>query len=81
MIELDGVREHIEREKRMENEEHKNRHILLHKMFDELAADFIVQTGKRLSNSTCMELLEWSHAQTIKPTDPKQYEHAETKAD
>jgi len=70
------VVEIIERGK-METAEHKDRHVLLHKMFDELAADFISQTGKRLSNTTCMELLQWSHAQTISPTDPKQYEQPE----
>ena len=50
-------------------QEHKERHELLHKMFDELAADFIAQTGKRLSKSTCMELLQWSFEQTNHPTE------------
>jgi len=49
--------------------DHKARHVELHKMLDELAADFISQTGKRLNNSTCIELLEWSYQQTQQPTD------------
>ncbi len=49
-------------------QKHKERHEMLHKIFDELAADFINQTGKRLSNSTCLELLQWSFEQTKHPT-------------
>jgi len=47
--------------------EHKERHVFLHKCLDELVADYIAKTGKRLSNSTIMELVQWSHDQTIKP--------------
>ena len=49
-------------------EEHQKRHIELHKAFDELIADFIAQTGKVPSETTIMELMAWSHTQTINPT-------------
>jgi hypothetical protein len=50
-------------------EEHKARHVKLHTMLDELLADFIGQTGKRPSTATCLELLQWSHEQTERPTE------------
>ena len=54
----------------MTPDEHAAHHADLHASLDELAADFMTQhTDKRLGNTTIMELLTWSHAQTIKPTD------------
>lgn len=53
----------------MTPEEHKQRHIELHKKLDELAADFLIHTKKRLGNSTILELIEWSHEQTLNPTE------------
>lgn len=50
-------------------QEHRARHVELHKMFDELAADFIAQTGKMPSYSSIMELMKWSYEQTVAPTD------------
>lgn len=50
-------------------EQHKTRHGILHKNFDELLADFIKHTGKLLQGTNLKELMEWSHAQTIKPDD------------
>jgi len=47
--------------------EHQNRHKKLYASFDELLADFIQHTGKRPSETTVMELIEWSHSQTISP--------------
>lgn len=41
-------------------DEHLARHVLLHNMLDELVADYITSTGKRPSNSTIMELIQWS---------------------
>lgn len=38
-------------------------------MLDELIADYIRHTDKRLSNSTLMELIEWSFEQTKNPKD------------
>lgn len=52
----------------MTPEEHKQRHIELHKMLDELIADFISQTGKMPSKTTVMELMQWSYQQTLDPT-------------
>ncbi len=53
----------------MTNEEHKSRHKLLHKYLDELIADFITHTTNLPSQSTLLEFMEWSHRQTITPTD------------
>jgi hypothetical protein len=51
-------------------EEHRQRHIELHKMLDELIADFIAhgEIGTHLpSKTSVMELMMWSHQQTINP--------------
>ena len=48
-------------------EEHRQRHIELHKYLDELLADFIQFTGKLPSQTTIMELIKWSYKQTTKP--------------
>ena len=53
----------------MKPKEHKERHILLHKHFDELLADFIDHTGNLLSKTTLMELMEWSYRQTQMPDE------------
>lgn len=53
----------------MTPQEHKERHIALHKNLDELIADFINHTGKLPSQSSVMELMEWAHAQTISPAE------------
>ncbi len=51
--------------------EHKEIHSQLHSALDELMADFIAQTGRTLSNSSIMDLFEWSFLQTINPTEIK----------
>lgn len=57
----------------MKREEHIAKHQMLHKHFDELLSDFIMQNpGKRLSNTTLMDILNWSKQQTINPTEPPQ---------
>lgn len=48
-------------------EQHKQRHVELHRALDELVADFITHTGKLPSKSTLIELMEWSHKQTQEP--------------
>ncbi len=53
----------------MDREEHKARHQLLHRELDELLADFISHTKALPSKTTIMELVEWSHGQTINPTE------------
>lgn len=50
-------------------EEHKIRHQELHKSYDELMADFMRHTTKLPSNTTMMELIKWSHQQTLEPTE------------
>lgn len=54
---------------KMSQEEHKARHVELHKKLDELLADFIEQTGKTPSETTVMEFLTWSFEQTKQPTE------------
>jgi hypothetical protein len=53
-----------------DKESHRQRHIELHQALDELAADWIAQQprGKLFSNTTIMELLQWSFEQTKEPT-------------
>ncbi len=61
----------------MTKADHRARHVELHKSFDELVADFIIQNPGRLpSNTTCMDLIKWSHRQTLDPTDVKEGEHS-----
>lgn len=57
--------------KNLTNEEHKKRHIELHKAFDELLADYLQTTGKLPYHSSLRELMEWSYSQTVKPTEKK----------
>jgi hypothetical protein len=53
----------------MTPEEHKAKHIELHKKLDELIADFIDQTDNSLSKTSVMELIKWSYEQTKNPTE------------
>jgi hypothetical protein len=55
--------------KELTPEQHKQRHIELHKALDELLADFIQITGKMPSQLSLKELMEWSHEQTLNPTE------------
>jgi len=48
----------------MNEQEHRAKHQKLHEALDELAADYMSQTGKLLSETTVMELMQWSHEQT-----------------
>lgn len=52
-----------------EHEKHKRRHYKLHRMFDELLADFIDHTHKTPSKATLMELIKWSAQQKENPTE------------
>lgn len=56
------------------NVSHQERHVLLHAMLDELGADYMAHTSRILSEATVMELLQWSHQQTIKPDEPNKPE-------
>lgn len=48
----------------MTDAEHKQRHLELHDMLDELIADFIEHTDKRPSKTTLSEFMQWSFEQT-----------------
>ena len=49
-------------------ENHRRRHIELHRCLDELVADWIKNGGGMPSGNTVMKLMLWSHGQTINPT-------------
>jgi len=51
----------------MNKEDHIQRHRTLHYHLDELVADYVSSSNKLLENTTVLELLEWSHLQTINP--------------
>ena len=55
-------------------EEHKQRHIMLHAMADELFADYIANHPHYhdFLNMTVQELMRWSHLQTIHPDEPRE---------
>jgi hypothetical protein len=53
----------------MTKEEHKQRHVELHKALDDLIADFISHTTKLPSRTSLLELMQWSHQQTINPVE------------
>lgn len=52
----------------MTKEEHIECHKVLHKHFDRLLADFIDKTSKNLSQTSVLDLVDWSYKQTINPT-------------
>lgn len=53
----------------MDSEQHKKRHVELHQALDELAADFVRHNrGKHLGDTSILELLQWSGAQSREPT-------------
>jgi len=56
----------------MTPEEHKARHQLLHRNFDELVADWIGHTKELPSRSSIADLMRWSFEQTIKPDEPEE---------
>lgn len=54
----------------MTHNQHRERHVELHQKLDELLADFLTYNrGKVPSNTTVMELMSWSHQQTIEPVE------------
>jgi hypothetical protein len=60
-------------ETEMTHEEHRALHRILHEGFDELLADYLLHNrGKLPSTTTCMELMTWSHQQTIEPEEDRQ---------
>ena len=53
----------------MTHEEHQQRHVELHKAFDELLADWTIHDRNAHLTSTIEELMKWSYEQTQNPTD------------
>lgn len=51
----------------MDKSAHKQRHIELHKAFDELLADFIAHTKELPMDRKISDLMEWSYRQTLEP--------------
>lgn len=49
----------------MNIEYHRQLHIKLHRKLDELVADFIAHGKGFPSKSTVLQLIEWSHKQTV----------------
>ena len=55
----------------MTPEQHKQRHIELHKSLDELVADWLIHNREaKPTTNTVMDLIQWSHAQTLEPSMP-----------
>jgi hypothetical protein len=53
-------------------ENHKERHIFLHRCLDELVADMIKHTTMLPSNTNIISLMKWSNQQTKSPTEDKE---------
>ena len=53
----------------MTPEEHKARHVELHKALDELMADYLYHHPKELPSLIRLwDVVKWSHEQTLEPT-------------
>lgn len=48
---------------------HRERHEVLHRALDELVADWVTHTEGLPSQNSVMELMSWSHQQTLNPTE------------
>lgn len=55
----------------MTPQEHKNRHIELHKALDELFADYISHHPDKVKflETPIGDLIKWSHEQTVNPKE------------
>lgn len=62
----------------MTNEEHIKKHILLHAELDELVADYIAHSRKGLTETSVLELMQWSGKQTHE-LDKEEKDEKETK--
>lgn len=57
---------------RLTPEQHRQRHVQLHAMLDELVADYLTQHQRALPSTTpLLALMVWAHEQTITPTEPQ----------
>ena len=57
----------VERRNSMDRDKHIEIHKELHAKLDELVADYITHNEKGLIKTSVMELIQWSHLQTINP--------------
>jgi hypothetical protein len=48
-------------------DEHHKRHLQLHAYLEELVADFVAHTRRLPSETTILQLAEWSYTQTVSP--------------
>ena len=59
----------MRRRKELRGEKHRERHVLLHRQFDELCADYFSHVRDAMpSTTTIARLMEWSYRQTIEPS-------------
>jgi hypothetical protein len=59
---------------------HIQRHRELHSALDELLADWAIETEvSGITNRTVLELMKWSHSQTVDPSDRNMVYHSEVK--
>lgn len=50
-------------------ENHRQRHVKLHRALDELAADYLRHhPGVSFSRMSALELMQWAYDQTLNPT-------------
>lgn len=54
-----------EKEK-VDEDQHRLRHVFLHEVLDELIADYISHTGRLPFETSLRDLMIWTHEQTIK---------------
>jgi len=63
----------------MTREQHRQRHLLLHRYLDELLADFLMQNqGAFPSKTPLLTLMKWSADQCTFPTDAQVPMHDES---
>ena len=53
---------------RLTEDEHRLRHLALHRALDELLADWLSNTESLPSVASVSDLMDWSHGQRIEPT-------------
>ncbi len=61
--------------KHLTHEEHRARHVQLHRAFDELLADWLrhqpLDRPQCVADTPIAVLIDWSYQQTINPTEPR----------
>jgi hypothetical protein len=63
----------------MTREEHRARHVELHRALDELLADYLRHNrGALPSQVSALDLARWAYAQTVDPTEEPEIEPPST---